>query len=260
MKKSTVFSFVTIIIALVSLSSCKYDPVTTPTNNYTAKLSFKKDFHANYDVSVVDTADVSGNNGDKILGNTRTSVQEIIVDTGITYKGKDHVTRIVAFMTPNPNDTNYFYQDANGDLYRYNFGFTILNQFPYLVNAIGSPVDVGWVLAAKITANEGTQWAAKSDSVLVQFAGIEVYLTSQGIMMGDTTFTIGTEQIKARHARNTVTAKTAGNEEHGSVVIDSYYSTDINAVVEDFFRHVSLSGALLNQQAQGKLKLMTSHF
>ena len=78
-------------------------------------------------------------------------------------------------------------------------------------------------------------------------------------MMKDTSFIIGLDTIPARHARNTVTANAAGGLEHGQVIIDSYYSTKINAVVEDFFRHVSLSGSLLNQQAQGKLKIMTSY-
>ena len=78
--------------------------------------------------------------------------------------------------------------------------------------------------------------------------------------MADTSLIIRiTETVKARHARSTVSADAAGGLEHGQVIIDSYYSTSINAVMEDFYRHVKLSGLLLNQQAQGKFKIMTSY-
>jgi hypothetical protein len=80
--------------------------------------------------------------------------------------------------------------------------------------------------------------------------------------MADTTFIVGTETIKAHHARNTVTATALGGAptgQSGKAIIDSYYSTDINAAIEDFYRHVTLTGHPLSQQAQGKFKIMTSH-
>jgi len=222
-------------------------------------MNFKLQLHSFYDLFVVDTADASGSNPDKILTNTRKNFQEIIVDTGLTYMGKNHVARVVFYdttLTP-PNETYYFYQDPNGDLYRYNFGFNLLNQFTFLTQLIGSQVDVGWVLAAKMTSAEGTKWTARTDSVLIQAYNTEVYLVSQGQMLADTVFLVGAESIKARHSRNVVTASTAGGAETGNVVIDSYYSTDAGEIVEDFYRHVTLAGQLLNQQAQGKLKIMT---
>ncbi len=242
------------------ISSCSYNPGSTPPSTTpTALLNFKLQVHSSFDVTVVDTADANGNNPDRILANTRKNFQEIIVDTALTYMGKFPVARIIFFdttLTPK-NDTGYFYQDPNGDLYRYNFGFSILNQFTALTQFIGSQVNVGWVLAAKMTSAEGTQWVARTDSVLVQAYNLEVYLSSQGRMMADTTFLVGTETIKARHSRNVVTASAGSGSQTGNVVIDSYYSTDIGEVVEDFFRHVSLSGSFLNQQAQGKLKILT---
>jgi len=263
MKKIHILAIGAIFGITAILSSCSSSSDTTPpdTTGPTAKMNFKKDFHSQYDIFVVDSADASGNNGDRILGSTRVSAPEIIVDTALSFMGKTNVVRIVTFMTPPAlNDTNYFYQDPNGDLYRYNYGFSILNQFSYLVQAIGSPVDVGWVLAAKMTSKEGTTWVAKTDSVLIQQFNIPVYLTSQATMLSDTTFLVDTSHVKARHVQHIITAK-AGNgvAQDGKVIIDSYLSTDINAVVEDFFRHVKLSGQLLNAQAQGKLKIMTSY-
>jgi hypothetical protein len=237
------------------LSSCSYEPGAT---GQSVNSPFKKDFTASYDISSVDTAG-TGHTADAILTAGRVSAQEITVDTGVTYKGKSGVARIVTFTTPTP-DTNYFYQDANGNLYRYNFGFTILNQFPYLVTAFGSNIDVGWVLAAKMNSTNGTTWTARdNDTLTIQGFNVPVVLSSQGIVLADTTFTIGTSQVKAKHMRNTVTATAIGFVENGEAVIDSYYSADLGAVVEDYFHHVNLAGQLLNQQAQGKFKIMTSH-
>lgn len=261
MKKLHLITFAATITSIIS--SCSYNPSTpAPVTG----MNFKKDFTAHYNIFVADTADKNGNNGDLIdpIG-AKIGLLEIVVDTAISYKGKDHVARVVTYdstLTPK-NDTNYFYQDPNGDLYRYNYGFNILNQFSYLVQAIGGKVDVGWVLAAKIGSATGTTWLAKSDSALIVSFNTEVYLTSQGQMMADTTFIIGAETIKTHHARNTVNATALGGAsaggQSGTAIIDSYYSTDINAVIEDFYRHVTLFGHPLSQQAQGKFKIMTSH-
>lgn len=274
MKKLYCTFSVSFIALAAFLSSCSYNPGPTVVpidTTHNSKLTFKKDFDARYDIFLVDTAK-NGNNADHInlTDSVKKNIEEKIIDTtrsltdknGIT---KNHVAVIVTYTNPpgSSQDTNYFYQDPNGDLYRYNFGFSILNQFTYLTQAIGSNVDVGWVLAAKMASAEGTTWVARTDSVLIQSLGIWVYLSSQGQMMADTSFLVGTETIKARHSRNTVTATAAGGAstggESGIVMIDSYYSAAINAVVEDFFRHVTLSGSLLKQQAQGKFKILTTH-
>ncbi len=264
MKKLYFLLIPALLCTITFLNSCSSNPSSSNPPPSGTPLDFKMAFHGNYDIFVVDTADANGNNPDKIIGSPKISVQDIVTDTGLSYQGKSHVTKIITYQgNNNPIDSNYFYQDPNGDLYRYNFGFSILNQFTYLTQVIGSNVDVGWVLAAKLTSGNGTTWVAGTDSVSVQSLGVEVYLKSEGQMMNDTTFLIGTTTVNARHSRNTVTA-TAGTGvapygESGIVILDSYYSTDINAVVCDFIRHVKLNGGLLNQQAQGKFKIMTSY-
>ncbi len=257
MKKLHLFSLAGFIAATAFLSSCSYNPGSTVPPSGTP-LDFKKAFNGNYDIFVVDTADANGNNPDKIISTSKISVSDIVADTGLTYQGKSHVTKIMTYQGNTLTDSNYYYQDPNGDLYRYNFGFNILNQFTYLTQAIGSNVDVGWVLASKMISPTGTTWVARTDSVLIQSFNVWVYLSSQGEMMADTTFLIGTQTVKARHARNIVNASAAANLANGQAIVDSYYSSDINAVVEDFFRHVKLTGGI-NQQVQGQLKIMTSH-
>ncbi|MEP7234768.1 MAG: hypothetical protein ABI778_05685, partial [Ignavibacteriota bacterium] len=255
MKKLLCLSLIAALGSVFFFSSCSYEPdSTTPP---TATMKFKQGFSGRYDIFIVDTA-VNGNNPDHITDSVRHNIEEKIIDTNRTItdgKGvtKSHVAVGVTFVNPagNPQDSDFFFQDTNGDLYRYNFGFSILNQFPFLTQVIGSRVDVGWVLAAKMTSATGATWEAKSDTVIIASNGIPVYLTSQGQMMADTTFLVGSEIVKARHSRNTVTAMATGGLETGSVILDSYYSTDLNAVICDFFRHVTLSGTLLNQKAQG---------
>ncbi|MFI5264602.1 MAG: hypothetical protein ACHQM6_08815, partial [Candidatus Kapaibacterium sp.] len=225
-----------------------------------------------YDITIVDTA-INGNNPDHLTDSVRKDVQEKIIDTtkSITDKNsvtKNHVAVSITFshpIPPNPagtaQDTDYLYQDPNGDLYRYNFGFSILNQFPFIVQIAGGNVDVGWVLAAKLTSSVGTKWVAKTDTVIIS-GGLSIYLLSEGEMMADTSFVLGTQTIKTRHARNTVTATALGGApvgETATVILDSYYSTDINAVVCDFFRHVTLIGSQYSKQAQGTFKVMTSY-
>ncbi len=264
MKNLYIAVFIALAASSTFISSCSYNPgpnsVPVDTSHY-SKLTFKKDFHARYDIFVVDTADKNGNNVDHRIDSTRINVQEIVVDTGITYKGKTNVARVVTYMpAPNKNDTGYFYQDPNGDLYRYNYGFSILNQYTFLTQAIGHDIDVGWVLAAKIEAPSGTTWVAKIDTEHIQAPQLDVFLTSQATMKDDTTILVGTETIKARHVQHKVTASTPpGIAETGEVNIDSYMSADLSAVLIDFFRHSTLQGQLSNSKTQGKIKIMTSH-
>ena len=261
MKTFYLTAFLAFSATIAFFSSCSYNPgSSTPADTtHNSKLTFKQDYHAHYDLFVVDTADKNGNNPDNILTTTKIQLVDKVVDTGLSFHGKYPVVKIISYQVNIATDSEYFYQDPNGDLYRYNFGFSILNKFTFLTQAIGSNIDVGWVLSAKITSPEGTSWIARNpDTVYLQSPNIPVILHSQGVMMADTSFLVGTEIVKARHSRNTVTATALGIVENGSVIIDSYYSTAINAIVEDFFRHVTLTG-YFPQQAQGKLKIMTSH-
>ncbi|MEI8134019.1 MAG: hypothetical protein WCH46_02940 [bacterium] len=247
-------------------TSCKYSP-STPGETHTTDSGFvfKKQFTANYDFYIVDTADNSGNNGDKIISTSRVSHAEIVVDTGLTYIGKSHVARVVTFdatLTP-PNDTNYFCLETNGDLYRYNFGFNILNQFPFLVAAIGQKIDEGWVLVAKMNAASGTTFTAKSeDSIAISFLNVKVHLSSTGTMLNDTTIYIGSDTLLCRHARHhviTTVPKTDIGEEHADGYVDTYISPKLGAFPIDFYHATKLDGTITKSQAQGKFKIMTTH-
>ena len=228
-------------------------------NSYTpTTMNFKAGTIAYYELLGVGVPDSSGNNGDRIdtIG-AQYNVQELVVGTTFNYKGYNNVTMNV--FAANPRDTDYYYQDASGNLYRYNYGFSILNQYTFLTAALGSQIDVGWVLVAKPGSPAGTTWIGKYDSMVVQSYGIKFYLKDVATTMNDTTFYISTDTIKAQHIRHDVNAYTApgGGQTTGEIVIDTYISPELGLTVEDFFHHSKIAGPLFNGQQRGSLKLMT---
>ena len=262
MKKLYFAAFIALTASAALLSSCSYNPgpnVVPADTTYSKQVKFTKAHTSYYDISQVDTADVNGNYADQIVGSTRVNVQEIVIDTGLQYKGKTNVTKIVTYTTP--TDTNYFYTDpANGNLYRYNFGFSTLNQNGILTNALGQQIDVGWVLCSKPGASVGTTWQAAFDSINIPSYNLTVYVKSIATTKKDTAITVGNYTLKATHVQFLVTATTPTGSlanETGSVIVDSYLAPDIGEVAIDFFRHTKLSGNIINTQTRGSFKILT---
>ena len=263
MKKIYLTAFL-VFASTAILSSCSYNPgpnVTPADTTYSGKLNFTKDHISYYDISQVDTADASGNKGDMILGNTRVNVQEKIIATNLTYKGKYNVTQIITSTTP--IDTNYYYVDpSNGYFYRYNFGFNTLNQNGILTSVLGQQIDVGWVLCSKPGASVGTTWTAAYDSIFVPSYNTSVYFQSIATTQKDTLITVGLNTIKATHVQFNVSAKTPPTfpvSETGNLIVDTYLAPDIGEVAIDFFRHTKLSGAIINTQTRGSFKILTQY-
>src|SRR5947207_13258741 len=108
MKKLSVLVFASVIAVSALFFSCKYDPTETPPTP-TAKLDFKKDFTAHYDISNVDTAG-SGHTTDEILVAGRISVTDVVIDTAINnWKEKNHVVLITTFQNSVAIDSQYLY-------------------------------------------------------------------------------------------------------------------------------------------------------
>jgi hypothetical protein len=244
----------------VLLASCssKSDTGTNPPNYTPIKIQFKAGANAYYEILAVDTANASGNMGDQLdTVGAQYNVQDIVIDTNYTYHGKTGVTAVVT-GTAIP-DTEYYYQSSNGDLYRYNYGFSIVNKdYPSLLIALGSPLDVGWVLVAKPGVSPGTTWTAVQDSQVFQSLGAKIYLSDVATAMNDTTFYVSKDTIKALHVRHIVTASAPSAYTSGTTIVDTYISAQYGLTVEDFFHHMAFSGVLLNKQAPGSYKLMTS--
>jgi len=65
-------------------------------------------------------------------------------------------------MKAKPSLIKYFYQDPNGDLYRYNFGFSILNQFPFTGSGNWRACRCWLGFGGKMTSASGTTWVARN--------------------------------------------------------------------------------------------------
>lgn len=245
-------------LALGSLQACSSSS-TTPDTSYTPKIvHFTPGLTARYDLFLVDTA--QGSTADSILADSaQHNILETVLDTTTPYHGFTNVTR--TYFDAAPPDSNYYKQDAEGNLWRYNYGFSRLNNYSFLVASLGGPVDVGWVLVAKPGSPVGTSWTAKNDSAIFQALGnVKIYLKDVATTMADTTFLIGTESIPTTHVRHLVTATdVTGAALRGSIAIDTYISVELGLTVEDFFRHsVIVANPFYNAQARGALKIMTS--
>lgn len=244
-------------LLIAGLQSCSSSSSPSGTDNsYTPKtVKFKQGFSATYDLFLTDTT-----SSDPILQDSaQHNVVETVLDTNRFYGGFTHVTS--TYFASSPGDSNYYYQDAQGNLWRYNYGFSRLNSYSFLVAALGGPVDVHWVLVAKPGSPVGTTWVAKNDSAIFQALGnAKIYLKDVATTMADSTFTIGGQSVPTTHVQHIVTATDAsGVAFKGSISIDTYISTELGITVEDFFHHSTIASPTYNAKARGSLKIMTSH-
>lgn len=248
---SALFAFV-IAAGLSSCDSGGDAPTTEPT---VLKFSAKKNGIFKYDSYIVDTSDASGNNPDRLIPESKVIVTETVIDTGKTYDGRSNCT-----IVGSGSDSVIYSQDANGDLYRYNFGFDYLNSFPLLVLYVGHEINVKWVLVAKLTDQVGQTWVAAKDSVFLASAGSYVYLQSTATQKADTTIQVMGAGVTCKHVQHVVTASAnlSGLPVNGKDVVDTYISAELGATVWDYFRSATVSGAM-NAKAQGMWKIMTSH-
>ena len=254
MKK--IFGILSALAVITGVVGCNTDPASTPPDDDITPLRFeaKAGFVTRYDEYPVDTAGVYF---DKPILSEKRLIEEITTDTALSFEGK---TGVSLHVGPGSRfDTSYFSQDANGDLWSYNYGFSMLNNFEELKNAAGGPINMKWVLLMKFGKKEGATWIAKADSLFLPSFGSYVHLRDTATMMADTVITVGTEQIECRHARHRITASTTIIVPTvGTIVTDVYVSAKYGKVVWDFVRSGSITGAV-NAKVQGVFKIMTYH-
>jgi hypothetical protein len=102
------------------------------------------------------------------------------------------------------------YQDATTkDVYNYNFGVNGINNNAVFVAFLGQPLDIGWVLQAKMNAAVGTKWVTGLDTLEVTLPTVgnqKVYIRDDASMAADTMITINGKQIKSKHAVHHINA------------------------------------------------------
>ncbi|HEY6171715.1 MAG TPA: hypothetical protein VIX80_05600 [Candidatus Kapabacteria bacterium] len=257
MTKFLLSAFFAFVLA-AGLTSC--DSTTDPTTSEPTVLKFsaKKNGIFKYDSYIVDTSDAAGNNPDRLIPESKVVVTESVTDTGVTYDGRSNCT-----IVSSGGDSIIYSQDANGDLYRYNFGFDYLNSFPLLVLYVGHEINVKWVLVAKLTDQVGQTWVAAKDSVFLASNGTYVYLQSNATQKADTTIEVMGAGVRCKHVQHVVTATATLStsplvQANGKDVVDTYISAELGSTVWDYFRSATVSGAI-NAKAQGLWKIMTSH-
>ncbi|HET9137409.1 MAG TPA: hypothetical protein VFO76_12290 [Candidatus Kapabacteria bacterium] len=170
--KNFFFLLLAAVVLTVAVSSCSSSSTETPPTTYTpTPVHFQQGKIARYDLYLIDTPSSDGSNIDHFVpDSTKYNLEEQVVDTAFAFPLGIKATKTVFASTP--PDTSYYYQDKDGNLFRYNYGFNTLNNFKDLILALGSPVDVGWVLIAKPGAPSGTTWLAKKDSMRTGGFGI----------------------------------------------------------------------------------------
>jgi len=261
MKRSIPF-LVTIALAFI-FAACDSGADAPPSDDITpVPFEAKAGFFSRYDQYAVDTSDASGNNPDKLI-QPKVTLIETVDAVGLTFAGRTGVSRHISTPEGGGNpDTMYFSQDANGDLYRYNYGFSILNNFPDLEVAIGQRVDMGWVLVARLGKKEGAAWIAKDSSLPVQFlSGKSVFFKSSARMLADTSIMVGDSLILCRAAEHVITAKAtiaSTDDVKGEVRARTYISGKYGKVVFDFIRSGKFEG-IYQGKFRGLYKIMTFH-
>lgn len=254
---SALFAFV-IATGLVSCDSSTTPPDTSGGN--VLAFNCKSGSIYKYDQYEVDTSDANGNNPDRLLPETKVVISETVIGVGKPYDGRSN-----CFIVSSGSDSIIYSQEANGDFYRYNYGFGYINNYPQVLQFLGlqDGINVKWVLVAKLTDKTGQTWVAAKDSVFLASFGSYVYLQSDASQKADTTFYImgTTDPVKCKHVQHKVTAKAtiSGFPITASNTIDTYISAELGATVWDYIRSSTVSSPVVNGKARGSWKIMTSH-
>jgi len=234
MTKFLLSAFFVFVIA-AGLMSC--DSSTTPPDTSGGNVSpFSCELGSiyKYDQYEVDTSDANGNNPDRLLPETKVVITETVIGVGKTYDGRSN-----CFIVSSGSDSIIYSQDANGDLYRYNYGFGYINNYPQVLQFLGlqEGINVRWVLVAKLTDKTGQTWVAAKDSVLLPSFGSYVYLQSNATQKADTTFYVmgASDAVTCKHVQHKVTANAtiSGFPITASNTIDTYISAELGATVWD---------------------------
>ena len=256
MKNSIVFTALAIVM-MGLISSCGSSG-DEPGGYTPTKVLFKSGEIARYDLFLRDTADKFGNNNDIQIPDpdNPNQVEEKVVDTAVPFMPNILATKMI--LASNPPDTSYYYQDNDGNLWRYNYGFSKLNNYDFLVQNLGQQVNVGWVLVAKPGAPAGTTWVAKKDSMNTSQFG-KLSLEDNATAMSDTMFSISNGlsfvQVNATHTRHIVNGHTDIPGLTAEIVVDFYFSPELGLTVRDVFHSSSIE--LLSLHTRGSEKIMT---
>lgn len=214
------------------ISGCSCDDTTSPpTTSTKTRLDFSSTTSARYETHLLDTANTAGQNYDQPVAGSSDTMTETIVSQNDPYMNKTGVVVVQhVYRSGRATDTTHYWQDANDDLYSYNYGLSFLNAFPGLKPYLTSEISSGWVLQAKMRASEGTKWEAFTTTIPLNtpLGALTVKLTDTATMQKDTTISLGSKSYIVKHVRHNIQPASPLS---GSELIDTYVSGDLGETV-----------------------------
>lgn len=222
MKHINTFAF---LFSLAGIFAIGCSSSTTPPSP-SAKQPIPVTIHAHDSAQFYTTRQDSTNQNIASKGDT---VNQRVADTNATAYGKTGVRVLVNVQkSDQAKDTTYLWQDANGNVWRYNYGVELLNTDPAVQGLLHQRIDVGWVLLDSTKATAGNSWLANASQVAILGGLANVTLNDNATYVGDTSMTVSGKTISARHIVHTVVASGPGN---GTVKIDTYFSPSLGTVL-----------------------------
>lgn len=220
--------YVSALLALGLAAGCSNSP-TGPGSS--TQVNYAKGQTYIYYAQVLDKS-----TGDTVAGSGDT-VTSVVLATGMTYPAGSVYSNVAEIQNTHTRpasgdtvDTTYIDQ-SNGDYWHYNYGVQTINGNTALLAAInnGNPIQVGWVLQSKFSANPGDKWSAMNDTIHLPNFGSAV-ITDTATESNDTSITVGTSQVVAKHSVHRVILN-AGLVS-ATETVDTYLSTQDGIVLD----------------------------
>jgi hypothetical protein len=240
-----------IIIPMGCATTTETPPVNTPT-----KVTYTNGTTYTYTYNARDTSDKVDNT---VATDTITST---VIDTNQTYLGMSNVTILLnthstAGTAP---DTTFIAQDT-ASFWHYNYGLESLNNNPKILNIIGSPIQMGWVLQAKFTASPGDAWtAANNNNLKINVPGlgqVSATVVISAVTESDTTISVNGASVSAKHVFQTVTLTALGQPL--VTTADTYVATSVGVTINIVHTaHINITG-LYTGPVNGSQTVMVKH-
>jgi hypothetical protein len=226
MKRIYTLAFAALLGAF-TLQSCASDPVDPPSGGAT-KITFTQGAKATYSSTQLDTTE---SNLNKSMSEGRDTLVQTTLNTNLTYSEKTGVTmKANHYLAKNEHDTTYYWQDADDNLYIYNFGLDLVNG-PTAQAILNQRIDAGWVLAANMKATANATWTAVDKPVTLINLGITVTVKDVVTANGTTNLVIEGKSVATKKFTHVVTATAQLFGELAKAEIEVYVSADHGGIV-----------------------------
>jgi hypothetical protein len=212
------------LLALTTLQSCADDPVVPEQG---LKITFTQNAKATFSYTQLDSAE---SNLDHPMTTGADTLVQTTVATNMTFAGKTGVAmKVNHYLAKNELDTAYYWQDADNNLYIYNFGLDLING-PTAQAILNQRLDAGWILAAKMGATANASWTSIDTTVTFVNLGFPATVKDVATANGTTNLTIAGATVATKKFIHTITANVLGIEA-ARAEIELYISAENGGIV-----------------------------